>query len=257
MTSRFSAAHLEAWRTHGGVLIERFFTAPEVQAVHDDFVTVFGTDRGRHAPLERDGKFDSDQFSAFEAIPFDCSPALNLIGVHPELMRFARAAMGTDRVHLYQCQAWAKYTCEADYNQPFHCDFSNHTLTVPAENDHLNSVTILCYFTDVTEAHGPMHYVTRTDSNRVADRRPAPGLRPFLHTEYVDNLVALPHDQGPASRAAADVQVALNKAGLPTHDVSAAWVYTCSGGNSPGTDLPIGYLERSVAAQTWYPRDPI
>ena len=71
-------------------------------------------------------------------------------------------------MQLYQCQAWAKFTGDADYDQPFHCDFSNHTLTAPSEDAAKNSVTILCYFSDVSEAHGPMHYVTRTDSAKVA-----------------------------------------------------------------------------------------
>ena len=38
---RFSDQQIEAWRRDGGVLIEHFFTPEEVQAVHDDFITVF------------------------------------------------------------------------------------------------------------------------------------------------------------------------------------------------------------------------
>lgn len=173
MSGRFSAEQVAAWRRDGGVLIERFFTADEVSAVHADFIKVFGRNAGadealvKRAPGES-GKFNPAQFATFAAIPFDCSPALNLIGVHPELIRFAREALETEHVHIYQCQAWAKYTGDADYEQPLHTDFSNHTLTVPAEDVRENSVTILCYFTDVTEAHGPMHYVTRPDSEPVA-----------------------------------------------------------------------------------------
>ena len=173
MSGRFTAADVASWRRDGGVLIERFFTPEEVKAVHDDFVRVFEREAGaadamvKEAPGET-GKFNSAQFSTFAAIPFDCSPALNLIGVHPDLIRFARTVLETEHVHLYQCQAWAKFTGDADYDQPLHTDFSNHTLTVPAEDARENSVTILCYFTDVTETHGPMHYVTRPDSNTVA-----------------------------------------------------------------------------------------
>jgi len=103
------------------------------------------------------GRFNPAQFTTFEAVPFDCSPALNLIGVHPALVSFAKAALAADNVHLYQCQAWAKFTGDADYDQPFHCDFVNHTLTAPSEDVTKNSVTILCYFSDVSEAHGPAH----------------------------------------------------------------------------------------------------
>ena len=166
---RFSDDQVETWRRDGGVLIERFFTSDEVAAVHDDMVTVFGRDRGADraqvdTPPENMGAFRDEQFATFASVPFDCSPALNLIGVHPELIRFARTVLETERVHLYQCQAWAKYTGDADYDQPLHPDFRNHTLTVPSEDARRNSVAILCYFTDVTEAHGPMHYVIRPDS---------------------------------------------------------------------------------------------
>lgn len=170
---RFTASHVEAWRREGCILIEDFFTPDEVAAVADDFVTVFGrTDGGPEALVKRKagqaGNFHPSQFKTLDSVPFDCSPALNLIGVHPALMAFAKAALETKRVHLYQCQAWAKYTGDADYDQPLHCDFSNHTLTVPSEDLTKNSVTILCYFSDVSEAHGPMHYVRRSDSDRIA-----------------------------------------------------------------------------------------
>ena len=173
MHPRFDRTHVDAWRREGGVLIERFFAPAEVAAVVADFERVFGRAAGADAPLDTKrtgqiGRFAAAQFATFDAIPFDCSPALNLIGVHPALVAFAKAALGTDDVHLYQCQAWAKFTGDADYDQPFHCDFVNHTLTVPSEDALGNSVAILCYFTDVTEAHGPMHYVSRTDSARVA-----------------------------------------------------------------------------------------
>ena len=153
-------------------MIERFFTAAEVAAVVADFDTVYNQTAGAVEALEKKkpgeiGKFHRTQFIGIQPVPIECSPALNLIGVHPALIAFAKAALRTDDVHVYQCQAWAKFTGESDYDQPFHTDFSNHTLTVPAEDARLNSVTILCYFTDVSEAHGPAHYVTRPDSLNV------------------------------------------------------------------------------------------
>jgi len=83
-------------------------------------------------------------------------------------MRFAGEALGTDELHLYQCQAWAKFTGDADYDQPLHCDFPNHTLTGPSDEAAHNSVTFICLFSDVTEGHGPTHYVTRPDSLKIA-----------------------------------------------------------------------------------------
>jgi hypothetical protein len=173
MKDRFGPEHIETWRREGCLLIESFFTADEVAAVQADFRAVWGRAEGAQEALVKTkpgeiGRFNDAQFKTFEAIPFDCSPALNLIGVHPALVAFAQQALKTSDVHLYQCQVWAKFTGDADYDQPFHCDFANHTLTAPSEDAHLNSVTFFCYFSDVTEAHGPAHYVTRSDGAKVA-----------------------------------------------------------------------------------------
>ncbi|HEY5107475.1 MAG TPA: phytanoyl-CoA dioxygenase family protein [Caulobacteraceae bacterium] len=170
---RFISQHVEAWRRDGVTLVQHFFTPEEVAAVRADFERVFGRSAGGDQPLNKKkdneiGRFHGAQFKTLDAVPFDCSLALNLIVVHPALIAFAKAALGTDAVHLYQGQAWAKFTGDADYDRPFHTDFSNHTLTVPSDDAARNSVTILCYFTDVTDAHRAMHYVERTDSDKVA-----------------------------------------------------------------------------------------
>lgn len=172
VSARFRPEDVDTWRRDGAVVIEKFFTPAEVAAVVRDFETVFGR-LGGDEPLIRKkegetGRFHEAQFKGVAPVPLDCSPALNLIGVHPALVAFAKEALGAPDVHVYQCQAWAKYTGEADYDQPFHCDFVNHTLTAPSEVTTANSITILCYFSDVSEAHGPMHYVPRTASASVA-----------------------------------------------------------------------------------------
>jgi len=170
---RFTREQIETWRRDGGLVVENFFTPDEVAAVQADFRAVFGRDEGGADAMERKkagevGRFNPAQFEGIRSVPIDCSPALNLIGVHPAIVAFAKAALNTAHVHLYQCQSWAKYTGDADYDQPFHCDFVNHTLTAPSEDETRNSITILCYFSDVTEAHGPAHFVTRGDAAKVA-----------------------------------------------------------------------------------------
>ena len=77
----------------------------------DDFVKVFGGPEKASDPIDRKrdgqvGRFHGTQFLGIQPVPIDCSPALNLIGVHPALIAFAKAALNTDEVHLYQCQAW-------------------------------------------------------------------------------------------------------------------------------------------------------
>ena len=204
MDDRFGPEHIDAWRRDGGVLIRDFFTADEVAAVRADFEAVFARDKGADEALNRKkagevGRFNPSQFKTLDAVPFDCSPALNLIGVHPALVAFAKTALETDHVQLYQCQAWAKFTGDADYDQPFHCDYSNHTLTAPSEDAHLNSVTILCYFTDVSEGHGPAHYVTRPDSAQVA--RPEDSLSGDAQAQARLQAALLPYERSTAAPA--------------------------------------------------------
>jgi hypothetical protein len=204
MTERFGPEHLEAWRRDGGVSIHDFFTPEEVAAVVADFELVFGRTEGAAEGVNKKkqgevGKFNPAQFATLETGPFECSTALNLIGVHPALVSFAKQALRADHVHLYQCQAWAKFTGDADYDQPFHTDFSNHTLTVPSEDAHLNAVTILCYFSDVTDAHGAMHYVARTDSAKVAGPEASLNKDPEAHRALQEAL--RPYEQSSAAPA--------------------------------------------------------
>src|ERR1700712_3366597 len=173
MNPRFSPQDVETWRREGVAQIPNFFTPEEVAAVTKDFELLFADAAPTAGPMEKKkpgeiGRFNKAQFAGVDTIPFDCSPALNLIGLHPALIAFAKQALGASKVHIYQCQVWAKFTGEADYDQPFHCDFNNHTLTVPSEDATKNSITIINYFSDVSEAHGAMHYVRRSDAAKVA-----------------------------------------------------------------------------------------
>ncbi|HEV2365612.1 MAG TPA: phytanoyl-CoA dioxygenase family protein [Caulobacteraceae bacterium] len=203
-SARFTKAHVETWRRDGGLVIERFFTPGEVAAVVADFETVFGSGAEDSEVLDRKlegqvGRFHPAQFKDIQPVPIECSSALNLIGVHPQIIRFAQAALRTEDVHCYQCQAWAKFTGEADYDQPFHCDFANHTLTVPSEDVAANSITILCYFTDVTEAHGPAHYVARPDGAKVGGPEASLSRDPEEQARLQQGLLA--HERSSAAPA--------------------------------------------------------
>ena len=173
MRGRFSQEQIRVWKEQGASLVPGFFTPEEVQAVRQDFINLFPHPEGRACADDgaspEDAKFHLDQFQMMKGMPLDCSPALNLIGLHPQLISFARAALETDEVYLYQCHAWAKYTGVVDYSQPFHCDFLNHTLVVPSDEASNNCVTMISYFSDVDEGHGPMHYVPRSESRAFVD----------------------------------------------------------------------------------------
>ena len=171
----FSEEQVDIWRAEGAVLLPSFFTPDEIAPCLRDMRKIYhdrGPARaGAHAlETERDGAvgtFSLDQFKNFDDMPFDCSPALNLLGLHPQLIAFAKAALGSDAVHLYQSHAWAKFTGEADYEQNFHCDYKNHTLIVPSDEIRLGTINFMIYLTDVDDSHGAVHYVPQSASGSI------------------------------------------------------------------------------------------
>ena len=166
---RHTAAQLDAWRRDGACLFEGFFQAQELEGCVADMELLYGDRRPSAGEARADargqGSFAREQFLHIDNMPFECSPALNLIALHPALIELARAALGTDAVHLYQSHSWAKFTGDADYDQAFHCDFLNHTLTVPAEAVDQRTINFVIYFTDVSDDLGAVHYVPLTDSD--------------------------------------------------------------------------------------------
>jgi len=169
---RSSAADVAAWRREGGVVLDRFFTAAEIEPVRADCDTLFLARRSSHEALVRTpdgavGVFDPAQFKNMDHLPFAASPAINLIGLNPRLIAFAKAALGVDDVRLYQCDAWAKFTGDADYDQPFHCDFKNHTLTAPADAPAGRTINFMIYVTDVSDDLGAIRYVPNPEASAI------------------------------------------------------------------------------------------
>ncbi len=177
---RHTEKDIANWNRDGAVLIENFFTPEELAPVLKDFEVLYG-DRapGAQSSARNNkkngsiGQFEIEQFAHFDDMPFNCSPALNLLGMHPALAELARAALQAEDVHLYQSHSWAKFTGGADYDQTFHCDFKNHTLIAPSDDVRERTINIMIYATDVTDQHGAIHYVTQPDGDTVMNgRRP-------------------------------------------------------------------------------------
>ncbi len=167
---RFSEADVERWRRDGFAIVPGFFTPDEIMPVVADYERLYGGRRPDAAEVMNRkgegqiGRFNRHQFMNVDTLPYDGSVEMNLLSLHPALIDFARAALGVPDVHLYQSHTWAKFTGEADFDQPFHCDFGNHTLTVPSDEPCRRTIDFIVYLTDVTDAHGALHYVTKPDA---------------------------------------------------------------------------------------------
>ncbi len=171
--SRFNQSHIDEWRKEGFVLIPNFFSPEEIEPIVQDYKRIYGTtgaDKQEDAQLEDGafGEFNEKQFTNIDVLPYNAgSSEMNLISLHPDLIDLSKALLSTPEVHLYQSHTWAKFTGDADYTQPFHCDFGNHTLTVPSDDVAKRTVDIIIYFTDVTDEHGAMHFVPKPAADEV------------------------------------------------------------------------------------------
>ncbi len=169
-SNRFSAQHVNQWREEGFAIIPDFFTEAEIRPIHDDYERIYGLKpRGQYAgdDSELSAEARKAQFKNIDIFPYEGSVEMNFLSLHPALIAFAKALLGVDDVHLYQSHTWAKYTGETNYDQDFHCDFANHTLLIPADDVALRTVDFIVYLTDVTDAHGALHYVTKPDSDEL------------------------------------------------------------------------------------------
>jgi len=164
--SRAGDDKVDAWNSEGGVVLENFFTAEEMAPVQHDFLRLhpksLSTDSSNTpANIEREiGQIHNDQYRNVVNLPSaEASDAINLIGVHPDLIDLARRALGGD-VALTSHHTWAKFSGDKpDYDQPFHLDFPAETLLVPSEKAQFKTVVFIIYVSDVSEDNGATSFV--------------------------------------------------------------------------------------------------
>lgn len=171
------------WHEHGVVLLRARLEPDDLGPAQRELPSIYPTADEFHddADPERNARFRDDQFTGIDEFPW-AGVELNLLAVHPKVVAVAEALLGTSDLRLYSAEAWAKYTGAADYDQPHHRDFLNHTVTVPTTDPRFRQCELFIYLSDVTEAHGPTHFVSQTDTGDVPlmpnwlDRAAAPGL---------------------------------------------------------------------------------
>ncbi len=167
-------SHLvDAWHKDGVVLLPEFFTPDEIKPIYQDYQSIYG-EAGQGDGSAVDFKVDgaigaghAKQFMNIDVLPYAGSTAMNMISLHPKLIEISKQLLGVDEVHLYQSHTWAKYTGEADYDQAHHCDFGNHTLTVPSDDASMRTVNFIIYISDVIDDLGALHYVSKDDSDEI------------------------------------------------------------------------------------------
>jgi len=99
-------------------------------------------------------RYARSQFAGLRLFPTH-GWALNRLAFHPDLVDLAERFLGTDDLHLYKGEIWAKYAGAVDDDQPHHRDFGNHSLVVPRADGVDAQMTSFILLSDVTAADAP------------------------------------------------------------------------------------------------------
>jgi hypothetical protein len=171
---------IELWQTRGWVVVDGLVPTADIDAASQDLWKMYPTpaqfhsgdpevldqfEADRTAVFAMDGPdegqaFRSRQFLGHRSFPYPGSGKLNRLTIHPNVVSFAKTAMGSDDLRIYQTRIWAKYTGVANYEQPFHQDRNHNIVPDRLEPGWWNMEGFL-YLSDVeegvapTQVHGP------------------------------------------------------------------------------------------------------
>ncbi|MGH9210625.1 MAG: phytanoyl-CoA dioxygenase family protein [Acidimicrobiales bacterium] len=150
-----------AFDREGFVILPALLEPDEIRDAVADLPSEFPTADEFHSDVEpqRNARF-RDEFGGITSFPAGSTP-LNLLSVHPRLIDLAAVLLGDDDLRSYSIEFWAKYTEAADYDQPLHRDYLNHSVLVPAADAPPSQVEMFVYLSDVTEDLGPIALLPR------------------------------------------------------------------------------------------------
>lgn len=171
------------WQTEGFVLLDELVPRSEIVAALAEIATL--TTNDSLGPLRRadqlgtssatrgdsgGARFRNSQFDGTTLFPLPNCPALNRLFVHPAIVGFAKAALMTDELRLYQSRLWSKVGGHTNYEQPLHCD-GNHSLVPTRSEPGFWFVEMFLYLSDVDEHNGAPRIVPLSSANGATSSR--------------------------------------------------------------------------------------
>jgi hypothetical protein len=155
---RVSDANLaEVW-DRGFTVVENFLDPETLSLAREAIWQIYPRPEDYFADSEKHAELARSQFSGVRLFPYG-SWDLNRLAVHPDLVDAAERFLRTDDIEIYKIELWAKYAGAANYDQPHHCDFGNHSLVAPRRDGRHTQMTTFILLSDVTELDGPTKLV--------------------------------------------------------------------------------------------------
>jgi Phytanoyl-CoA dioxygenase (PhyH) len=178
-----------SWNTDGWFVLERALPLEALHAAQRACTKLFPS---AAEMAERSGKAANDRWRTWDApwpeFPFRSS-SLNALVLGEIVMDCAQELLGTSDVRLYLALASAKYAGQpSDFNQLFHTDYPNHTLTVPQSGRRCDQVEMFLYLSDVSRDNGATCFVSRQRTLGVPIERHTLGFDeyPDLYDDPID-----------------------------------------------------------------------
>ena len=162
------ASAAREWQTHGFVILPGFIPAAELGPALEELPAMYPTAEGFHDGTDaRQDRFTADEWAGIDSFPFR-SAGLSLLAVSDRVVDLAETLLAETDLRISSAEAWAKYTGAADYHQPLHRDYLNHTLMVPADDPRFRQLEMFVYLVDVPGELGPPAMVSRTRTTGMA-----------------------------------------------------------------------------------------
>ncbi|MFI6394294.1 phytanoyl-CoA dioxygenase family protein [Nonomuraea sp. NPDC050547] len=113
---------------------------------------------------------NGSQWDGFASFPFDDDELTRLV-LDARILRCVRALLGSDTPRLTRSSLWVKVGGHADYDQPLHADYPEHTLVVPRQNGAYREVKGYLYLTDVRADTGATRLISLTKTEALSRER--------------------------------------------------------------------------------------
>jgi len=149
---------LDQVRERGFALVESFLAPDELQAAQQALWLHFPRPDDYFSDPAAYADYAKSQFAGVEEFPYR-SWDLNRLAFHPDLVDVTERYLGTEELHLYKVELWAKYAGASNYDQPLHRDYGSHSLVVPRLDGRYQQLTTFIFLSDVTEEDGPTRIV--------------------------------------------------------------------------------------------------
>ncbi len=155
-----NANAVDELREEGWVLLQSFLSNEDVSRAQAAADAYYPSAERYEECSEEFAWLKADPFAGVINFPFSDS-YLNHLIFDPKILSLTEETLEIHDFVLLRAHLQAKFAGAANYDQPLHRDYGNHTLAVPGQQGEYRQLGFFLYLSDVTEDLGPTHLVSK------------------------------------------------------------------------------------------------